>query len=134
MIYYLVVTLGVSLLASIVTYNFGIIILIVTTILFYNLFFILFRKNNSLIIYNTEFTNNEVICLKSILIFIIIFIFQLICSYIIFRNFSIFSEFFLSVFIALFASRAYRYKLFIRDAESETLNTLRKLFKAYQQI
>mgnify|MGYP003584385414 CR=1 FL=1 len=129
MTYYLVITLLISLLVSVVTYNFGIIAWLATTILFFNLFFFLFRNNNHLIINNIEFKNNEVICLKSLLVFIIIFVFQLAFSYFIFGKFSLFSEFFLSVFMALFASRAYRNKLFIRDAESETLNTLKKLLR-----
>lgn len=132
--YLLIFTLMMSLLISSPIASFGKILWVFSAFLFFNLFYFFFIRHNhkTINIYNIEFFRNEIICLKSIIVLPIITIFYLIYGFIIFHELRIFTSLFFGLYFSGILSIGYRYKLFVRNCESETWNALRKLLKAYQ--
>lgn len=130
--YFLCFTFVISTLVSMSAYNFGIAAWVASDILFFMLFFSLFKENRKLVIFNVDFIDNEVVCLKSIMASFIIFIFYFACISTYRGEPFIITSLFAAIMFSALLSRGYRRQLFLRTCESETLNVLKKLFRAYQ--
>jgi len=126
-------TLVMSLLVSACASNFGVVAFILSASIFFLIFYSLFSKNNSIILFGEKFEDGEVVCLKSIPIFFILFVYEITCLYFSRKELIIIPSCFLALIFTMFLSRGYRYKLFISSKFSLTLYTIQKLFSAYQK-